>query len=228
VISDHFVHCRECDELYRPSPFDRAPAFHVTADGTTIEESRDDCMAFLTAHARHSLETLRLTDAPVVHEGSLSDPMASTYREVTDGTAVMVVHSGRVSLDEPVRHRIVSGRVLVDPPVVDVPTTDVREEIDRALYPGTAPHRKLDAFVDRFKAIAWDLDPATLEIAYDLSGDPTSSVAKLPAWALARLAHAAHEIFDAADAARIVSCLEASAGDCDAFTVIVRQRVRLV
>jgi hypothetical protein len=228
VIGDHFVHCRDCDALFRPSPLDRAPAFHVTADGTTVEEARDDCMAFLTEHARHALETLRLTGAPAVHDGSLSDPMASSYREVTNGTDVMVVHSGRASLDEPIRHRIVPGRVLVEPPAVEIPAAEVRTEIDRALYPGTAPDRKLDAFVGRFKAIAWDLDPATLEIVYDLSGDPTSSVAKLPAWALARLAHAAHEIFDATDAARIVSRLDASVDDPDAFTVVVRQRVRLV
>lgn len=227
MIGDHFVHCRDCDELFRPSPLDRTPEFHVTADGTTVEEIRDDCVAFLTEHARHSLETLRLTEAPALHQGPLSEPMASTYREVSNGQDVMIVHSGRASLNDPLRHRIVPGRLVVEPPSVEIPAADVRSEIDRALYPGTAPDRKLDAFVERFKAIAWDLDPATLEVLYDLSGDPTTSVAKLPAWALARLSHAAHQIFDAADAARIVARLDASTDDPEVFTVVVRQCIRL-
>ena len=211
MIGDHFVHCRDCDELFRPSPLDRTPEFHVTADGTTVEEIRDDCMAFLTEHARHSLETLRPTGTPALHEGPLSEPMASTYREVSNGQDVMVVHSGRASVNEPLRHRIVPGRLIAERPSVEIPAADVRSEVDRALYP-----------------ISWDLDPATLEVLYDLSGDPTSSVAKLPAWALARIAHGAREIFDVTDAARIIASLDASADDPEAFTVIVRQRVRLV
>lgn len=219
-----FVHCGDCEEIFRPSPLDRAPAYRLTDDGP-VAEMRDDCMAFLTRHARHALETLRGTGAPAAHAGSLSDPMASTVWEVSNGRETLLVRSSRTSLDEPLRYRIIPGRLVTEAAAVEVCEADVRGDVDRALYPGTAPDRKLDTFVSRFKAVAWDLDPATLEIVYDLPGDPTLSVAKLPAWALQRLAETAREIFDRTDAARIATRLAASASDPDAFTVLLRQRV---
>jgi hypothetical protein len=226
VSTVQFVHCRDCEELFRPSPFDRTPEFRLTEDGA-VAEMRDDCMAFLTRHARHALETLRATGAPVVYAGPVSDPMTSTTSEVSNGDTVCLVQSWRTSLSEPLRYRIVPGQLIADATSIEIASDDIRADVDRALYPGTAPDRKLDAFVARFKAIAWDLDPATLEIVYDLSGDPTLSVAKLPAWALERLAASAREIFDGADAARIAARLADTVDDPEGFTVLLRQRVRV-
>ncbi len=153
--------------------------------------------------------------------------MTSTTWEVSNGDTVCLVQSWRTSLSDPLRYRARAGRLVADPAAIEVPTEDIRADVDRALYPHTAPDRKLDAFVARFKAIAWQLDPGTLEIAYDLSGDPTLSVAKLPQWALERLAASAREIFDRTDAARITARLTDNASDSDAFTVLLRQRVRV-
>lgn len=221
-----FVRCRDCEELFRPSPLDRTPEYHFTDEGA-VAEVRDDCMAFLTRHARHALETLRATDAPALRTGAMADPMATTVWEVSTGTEVLLVQSWRTALSEPLCYRVIPGRLVTDPSVVEISEDDVRGDIDRALFPGTAPHRKLDAFVARFKAVAWDLDPATLEIVYDLPGDPALSVAKLPAWALERLAETARQIFDRTDAARLATSLAESAADPDAFTVLLRQRVRV-
>lgn len=224
MIGVQFVHCRDCDEVFRPSPLDRTPEFRLTEDGA-VAEVRDDCMAFLTRHARHALETLRATGTPPMHEGPLGDPMASTVWEVSNGAEVMLVRSGRAALTEPLCYRLLPGRLVADRPAIEVEETEIRADVDRALYPGAAPHRKLDAFVARFKAVAWDVDPTTLEVVYDLAGDPTLSVAKLPAWALERLASSAREIFDHTDAARVAARLAESTADPDAFTVFVRQRV---
>ncbi|TMA79544.1 MAG: hypothetical protein E6J72_10925 [Deltaproteobacteria bacterium] len=221
-----FVRCRDCEELFRPSPLDRAPEYYLTDDGP-IAEVRDDCMAFLTRHARHKLETLRPTATPAAHDGAVADPMARTVWEVSNGEDVVLVQSWRESMREPLRYRVIPGRLVAEPPSVEICEDDVRSDIDRALYPGIAPHRKLDAFVARFKAVAWSLDPATLEIVYDHPGDPTLSVAQLPASALAQLAASASEIFDEDDATRIAASLGASADDPDTFTVLLRQRVRV-
>jgi hypothetical protein len=226
VSTAQFVHCRDCRELFRPSPLDRTPVFRLTEDGA-VAEMRDDCMAFLIRHARHALETLRATGAPAAHDGPISDPMTSTTWEVSNGDTVCLVQSWRTSLSEALRYRIVPGRLIADAPSIEIASDEIRADVDRALYPGTAPDRKLDAFVARFKAVAWDLDPTTLEVVYDLSGDPTLSVAKLPAWALEQLAASAREIFDRADAARIAARLANCVDDAEAFTVLLRQRVRV-
>ena len=99
-----FVRCRDCEELFRPSPLDRAPEYYLTDDGP-IAEVRDDCMAFLTRHARHKLETLRPTATPAAHDGAVADPMARTVWEVSNGEDVVLVQSWRESMREPLRYR---------------------------------------------------------------------------------------------------------------------------
>ena len=79
----HFLHCCDCETLFRPSRYDRAPEYRMTPDGVT-ETMRDDCMAFLTQHARHRLETLRLTSEQTFHTGALWDATSpSTFRMMT-------------------------------------------------------------------------------------------------------------------------------------------------
>ena len=222
----HFLHCRDCDEIFRPSPHDRAPEYCVTPDGIT-EIVRDDCMTFLAHHARHALETLRPSGDATAHEGSLWDPMAVTYWQVTNGRDLLLVRGWREHVGERRRYQLVPGRLVVESCGVEVPETEIGAEIDRALYPGTLPSRKLDAFVAHLRTLVGNIDPETLTIVYDVPTDPTLSVAKLPAWALDRLVTSARQIFDAADAARIETHLNASADEPDAFTVLVRRRVRV-
>ncbi len=220
-----FIHCRVCRDVFRPSPLDRQPEFRLTDEGL-VPELRDDCMTFLTEHARHALETLRPTGTPPLHEGSFTDPMANVVWEVSNGADVMLVESSRAALDEPLRYSVRPGRLVVEPPSIEIEEAEIRGDVDRALFPGTAPDRKLDAFVARFKQIAWDADPAALEVVYDVPCDPTLSVARLPAEAVARLLVAAREVFGDDDAARIATRLAENA-DTDAFTVLLRQRIRV-
>jgi len=221
----HFVHCRECGELFRPSPHDRTPEFRLTPDGYT-ESTRDDCVDFLVRHARHQLQTLRPTGGVTLHEGPLSDPLAATCWQVTDGTHMLVVRGWRETVTEPLRYRLEPGRLVADPLDVEIPEQEIRQKIDGALYPGVVPERKLAALVAEFKTLIWDLEPACLEILYDVPADPMLSVAKLPAFALERLVLAARRLFGETDAARIEMLLT-NADDSDALSVLVRQRVRI-
>jgi hypothetical protein len=117
--------------------------------------------------------------------------------------------------------------VIAERIAAEIPEDDLRRQVDRALYPGVAPERKLAAFVEAFKGIVWNLDPSALEILYDVSGDPTLAVARLPKPALARVSDCIRRIFDPADSARILVVLGGTDEDPDAFTVLVRQQVRV-
>ena len=224
--ADHFLHCRDCETLFRPSPYDRAPEFRMTSDGFT-ETMRDDCMEFLTRHARHQLETLRPTSPHVFRTGALWDAAAPTYWEVSNGEQIAVVEGRRSRLGSPLRYRLRAGRVIAERVAAEIPEDDLRRQVDRALYPGVAPERKLAAFVEAFKGIVWNLDPSALEILYDVSGDPTLAVARLPKPALARVSDCVRRIFDPADSARILAVLAGADEDPDTFTVLVRQQVRV-
>ena len=198
----------------------------MTANGFT-ETVRDDCMEFLTRHARHQLETLRPTNPQAFHTGALWKATAPTYWEVSNGDQIAVVEGRRPQIGGPVLYRLRSGRVIAERVAVEIPERDIRQQVDRALYPGVAPERKLAAFVEAFKALVWDLDAAVLEILYDVPGDPTLAVAKLPASAMARISDCARRIFDQADSAKLIAGLAGTDEDPDGFTVLVRQHIRV-
>ncbi|MEO6027699.1 MAG: hypothetical protein ABIR79_12610 [Candidatus Binatia bacterium] len=222
----HFLHCRDCETIFRPSPHDRAPEFRMTADGFT-ETPRDDCMEFLTRHARHQLETLRPTTPRAFYTGALWDADASTFWEVSNGERTAVIEGRRSQVGTPIRYRLRAGRVVEERTTVEIPADDIRQQIDRALYPGVAPARKLAAFVEAFKAMVWAVDPATLEIVCDVSADPRFAIARLASTDRARLSDQVRRIFDEAESAKIVAALAGTDGDPDGFTVLVRQRVRV-
>lgn len=221
----HFLHCRDCDTVFRSSPADRAPEYRFTAEGVEQSE-RDDCMDFLTRHARHRLETLRPTE-PAFHTGALWDATAPLYWQVANADRTAVVEGTRAHVGSPLRYRLRAGRVVAERVAVEIPDGEIRRQIDQALYPGVAPERKLAAFTEAFKRVVWDLDPATLEILYDVPGDPTMSVARLPETAVATLRECAQRIFDHADSARIAATFAGTDDEPDGFTVLVHQRVRV-
>ena len=198
----------------------------MTADGYS-EIVRDDCMEFLTRHARHRLETLRPTQPHAVRTGALWDATAPTYWEVTNGTETAVVEGRRSSIGSPVRYKLRAGRVVAERVAVEIAEDDVRQQVDRALYPGVAPERKLAALVAAFKRIVWDLDPNTFEVLYDVPGDPTLAVAKLPAPAVEQIVAEAQRLFDRTESAKLAVALTRTDEETDAFNVLLRQRVRL-
>ena len=222
----HFLHCRDCAALFRPSPSDRASEFRMTADGYA-EIVRDECMEFLTRHARHRLETLRPTQPHAVYTGALWDATAPTYWEVSNGRETAVVEGLRSVIGGAVRYRLRAGRVVAEREAVEISDAEVCQQVDRALYPGVAPERKLSAFVASFKRIVWDCDPAAFEVLYDVPGDPTLAVARLPGAAVERLVAEAERLFDRTESAKIAAALARTDEEADAFSVLVRQRVRL-
>jgi hypothetical protein len=221
-----FLHCRDCDAVFRPSRHDRAPEYRMTADGYT-EVMRDDCADFLVRHARHALITLRPSGGVPLHDAPLWDPMGRTYWPVTDGSETFVIEGARDRLDSALRYRVRPGQVVTEQVSIEIPEDHVREQIDRALYPGVAPERKLAAFMERFRTIVFALDPASLEVLYDLPSDPSLSVAQLPEKARERLGREARKIFDEGDAARVVATLVPTDEQPDAMSVLVRRHIRV-
>ena len=66
-----------------------------------------------------------------------------------------------------------------------------------------------------------------LGLIYDVPSDPSLSVARLPAAAVARLAEHARRIFDTTEAARLETLLGPADDGSDLLTVLIRQRVRV-
>jgi hypothetical protein len=152
--------------------------------------------------------------------------MVATYWQVSDGVETFVIRGSRTRLEEPLRYQLLPGRLVQDPVSVEIPEQEIRERVDQTLYPGVVPERKLQAFVEAFREVVWDIDPAELETVYDVPSDQHLSVARLPAWALDRLMRRVRRIFDGEEAAKVGTLLVAD-DEPDAVHVLVRRQLRI-
>ena len=201
----------------------------MTADGYT-ETLRDDCVDFLTRHARHRLETLRPTPGGRRPRAPLWDAMGPTYWEVIERRARRPwSRDARAHVGAPLRYRVLPGRVVAERRRDRDPRGRHPPPDRRALYPGRrarAEARGLRGGVqgDRVGPRSRDVrDAATTS-----PSDPTLSVAKLPADG-ARDASPRGAPTSSTRPTRelIARASPAADDDPDAFTVLVRQRVRI-
>lgn len=223
MTDGHFLRCGECDVLFRPSPLDRTPEYRVTPDGYA-HTIRDDCVDFLARHAHHRLETLRLT-GNAWHDGPLWDPSAIAYWPVSNGAEDFVVEGSREGIGKPLRYRLLRGRLMIRTVGVEVTADEIRDTLDRAIFPSVAPARKLTALVEEFTSLVAALDPADLELLYEDTDDPCVLVARVPAETRRRFTAWASTLFGESEVARIAETLEPGDDGVEALTVRVRQRV---
>jgi hypothetical protein len=156
----------------------------------------------------------------------LWDATAPSYWEVSDGERTAVVEVGGRRSGAPCPTASAPGASSPGASR-EISDEEIRRQVDRALYPGVAADRKLATFAEAFRCLAWNVDPACFEILYDVPGDPTLSVARLPPPALAELGAVAGRIFDRDETEKVVAAFTGSDDDPDRFTVLIRQRVRV-
>ncbi len=225
-----FLRCRDCEVVFRSSPHDRAPEYRPSAEGYAegyTEVARDDLLEFLTRHARHRLESLRPCGDPVWCGEGIWDATAHVYWPVSNGGEPFVVEGWRDGVGQPMRYRTVPGRLATETASVEIPFATIRELLDRALYPGAAPERKLAAFLQQLAVEVRGLDPASLELLYQLPTDPERTVARLPGAVRDRLRRSAAAIFDEAELDHLAPLFDATGEHMDALALVVRQRVRI-
>jgi hypothetical protein len=57
-------------------------------------------------------------------------------------------------IGSPLSYRLCAGRIVAERVAVEVSDEEIRRQVDRALYPGVAPDRKLATFAEAFRRLA--------------------------------------------------------------------------
>lgn len=186
---DKFIWCRHCDEVHHVSPFDQAPAYALIA-GEARETPADDWRDFMDRHAGHKLEPLRgIGGRHLAAEVSL-DPMSVGYVEVINGHETFLLRSSRTSIEEPLRYRLIRGRIVNAGTKIEVQENAIRKEMKYHFSWGPAEpldDQKIDLFIELFKEVARGLIPSEIRISEDSCSEPGVSFGLVDSNAFAQL-----------------------------------------
>lgn len=186
---DKFIWCRHCDEVHRVSPFDRAPTYALIA-GDAREMPADDWRDFMDRHAGHKLEPLRgMGERHLAGQAAL-DPMSVGYIEVTNGQETFLLRSSRASIEEPLRYRLIRGRMVNAGTTIEVQENAIRKEMKYHFsWEPAEPlnDQKIDLFIELFKQVVRGLNPCEIRISEDSDFEPAASFGFVDSKVLAQL-----------------------------------------
>jgi hypothetical protein len=175
------------------------------------------------------LEPLESTGEKYRPGGSVFDPMAVSYIEVTNGKARMLVRRTRTAVDEPVQFQRVLGRLADNGPTVEIQENAIKNEMKYhfSWAPLTFDDQKIARFVELFKELVKGFDPRSIcpsEFSYT---DENISYAVLEDWMLKALLAKCASFFVPAELAFIRRFVEAHRSSSDVMALVMRRQVMI-
>ncbi len=165
--TQQFLACRTCLRLERVLPRLLVP-----------DDEGDE--PFAARHAGHRLEPLtRLGDA-FLSDRPAWDPLATTYFEVTNGSEVLIVRSGRRSIEEPVERVLLPGRLRLERVSVEFETELIQRALDAHFFPHALRPGKVERFLSILDDLCRRIDAVELEVVFDSADEPHVHYARLP------------------------------------------------
>lgn len=208
-----FLACRTCLQAERVLP--------ALPPGETPE------VPFAERHAGHPLETLTRVGDAFLSDRPPWDPMATTYFEVTNGSEVLVVRSGRRSVEEPVERVLLPARLKLDHVTVEFELDLLRRALDAHFFPQAVRPRKVEQFLEMLAGLCREVDPDRLEIVFDAADEPHVQFARLPEELHRELIARSAGIFDEWERQRLRPFLAEAAADDGLFTLRVTRSFTL-
>jgi hypothetical protein len=221
-MSDAFLLCRDCGVVHR------VYAAHELAEGGEANEAAAIAYGgFLIEHRHHPLERVERTGVNAHYEGTLWDPVHTSYIELSNGEQAFTVRSGRESIDEPVRHEVVEQRIETAAVRLAIEEHEIRRALDCHFYPYALRPSKVDQFVAAVRAILPLLPADQIATEFDDADDPTLSIARLPDEGVVTLLERSMDIFDAWELSRIAGFISANRDEYGALALRVRRETTL-
>ncbi|MGH7818201.1 MAG: hypothetical protein ACREQ9_00340, partial [Candidatus Binatia bacterium] len=199
-----FLYCRDCLAVHRITDGDRAPLLSLDGSVTPV----DDFRKFLLGHVDHRLLLLKRSSDSEVLSHARWDPMCRIAWEVTDGESSFVVSAGRTDLEGPREYAIAPGRLVLERESIDIDVETLRHEIDQALFPHSAPPKKISALVEACRRLVAGLDADTLDVRDEAREDPSVQLACLPPSVAALLRREVQALFAFEEAARLLEVID--------------------
>jgi hypothetical protein len=162
---NQLIRCKNCDEIFMKTPFDRRPVFIFDPD-RSLENSRsveaDDYQDFLTHHQGHQLEDLKIIEDSFVSEKAYSEPVKASFFKATNGRQRFVIKKFREKIDEPLKYQLIPGDYSLKCTNFEIQSEEISKQLKRELIPPLSQN-KIDAFLKLYHAIAENVDIKDLE-----------------------------------------------------------------
>ena len=220
-MTDSFLICRSCGTL---SPLDGAE--HGLSADEVAERLLDD-HRFREQHSTHGIEHAARHTTPVLYDGPAWDPMAGQWFEITAGSDLFLVHSSRLSIEEPRHCRVVSGAIKVGSPVLEIDEPYLRLALDRCFFPHVLAPATLDRFINLVHTLIRALPADAVETSFDDADDPDVSIGPCPPNLATALCREAASLFDDGQMERVIAFVSANRREDGALALRVRRRVAL-
>lgn len=223
---EKFILCRTCGVIYHVTPFDKAPVYSVL-EGEIQENPANDWRDFVTAHAGHMLEPLKGTGETYFPNGSVADPMAVGYIEVTNGNSRMLLKRTRTSIDEPVRFQRLAGCLTDNGATLEIQENEIKNEMKYhfSWAPLSFDDQKIARFVRLFKESVKDIDPRSVRISEHSYTDDNISYGLLEDCVAEALLAKCTANFIPAEVEFIRRFVKTHRGSSDVMALVMRRRV---
>lgn len=206
--TERYLACRSCRQIER-----LLPDLAAVLDG--------DDLPFAARHEGHKVEAVsRLGDA-FLSDKPVWDPTATTYFEVSNGDEILMVRSGRGSIEDPVQRTLVPGRLRLDHVAVEFETDLIRRAIDAHFFPHAIRPAKIEQLLNALGDLCNEIDADRLEIVFDSAEEPQVQYARLPEPLFDRLMIRCESIFDEWERERLESFFANARGDDGLFCLRV-------
>jgi len=229
MAKEKFIWCRNCDVVHYVSRFDKAPAY-VLAQGEVEERPTDDWRQFMMQHEGHRLEPLQTIGTRFFPSGAIADPMSVGYVEVTNGSDRLLLRQSRAAIDEPLRFELIAGRLMERGVSLTVQEKEIKKEmLYHFEWPGGKPpsDERIDLFIDLFKDVVADLNPAQIEVAgYSYTDD--NVVYGLPdSGAIANLVAKCAGHFSSEELQGLRAFIHSHLDGCDVMSLVMRRQMTI-
>lgn len=118
IGNDRFLYCRDCNEVHKVTPYDRAPIYDLQGS-RVCEIPTDDRRQFTRRHAGHAIVALSSVAEDWLNPQGAIDPMAESYMVAANERDFIVLHRSRRSIAEPIAYHVMPRQLTLRPSALD-------------------------------------------------------------------------------------------------------------
>jgi hypothetical protein len=227
MVSDKFIWCRNCDAVHHVTSYDRAPQY-VYIDGEVDEISGDDWRAFMKQHEGHRLEPLKASGEKY-SQGSMSDPMAVAYIEVTNGRDHLLLRQSRKNIAESLSFEVTRGRLVDQGSTVCIQDSEIKKEM-KCHFKWDADEfedQKIDLFLQLFRDVVTGVEPESIEVAGFSSEDDNVTFGLLPDNVVQSLIAKCAPYFQPGELDDLRRFIDSHREPCDVLALVMRRQLKV-
>jgi hypothetical protein len=173
---NQFLHCIDCGEGFRKTPFDQYPEYEYdpTHPFEPVQiKKRDDFQEFLITHQGHQLEYLEIIENSFISGKNYVEPVKTSYfRAINDKKEKFVIKQFREKIEEKLRYQVIPGDYFLEYAGVEVQSEEITKQLKIEFKTRPFSQDQISAFLKMYRRIVRGIDPKNLERISEESSHP--------------------------------------------------------